>query len=43
LGKIGDRITIMSFAVVEETEARTWQPRVIVLGEKNSIINERGI
>ncbi len=43
LGKAGDLLTIMSYALVDETEARTWQPRVIVLGAQNSIINERGI
>lgn len=43
LGKVGDRLTIMSYAVVEESEARTWQARVIVLGDQNHILNERGI
>jgi aspartate 1-decarboxylase len=43
LGKIGDRLTIMSFTEVDEGLARNWRPRVIVLGEKNAIINERGI
>ena len=43
LGKIGDLLTIMSFTVLEEQEARTWEPRVIVLGAKNAIINHRGI
>ena len=43
LGRPGDRLTIMSFAAVEEAEAKTWKPRVIVLGEKNTIVNERGL
>lgn len=43
LGKVGDRITIMSFAVLDEATARSWQPRVIVLGEANAIVNTRGI
>ena len=42
-GKKGDRLTIMSFALVESKEARDWSPRVIVLGPENRIINERGI
>ena len=42
LGRIGDRITIMSFASLEAEEAAAWQPRVIVLGENNAILNERG-
>jgi aspartate 1-decarboxylase len=43
LGKIGDRLTIMSFAEVEESRAAEWTPKVIVLDETNRIINERGI
>jgi len=43
LGKPGDRITIMSYALIDETQAQDWRPRVIVLGEKNAIVNERGI
>ena len=42
LGKVGDRLTIMSFVAVEAAEAKTWQPRVIVLGAQNAIINRRG-
>ena len=43
LGKKGDRLTIMSFTEVEEAAARTWKPRVIVLGEGNAVLSERGI
>jgi aspartate 1-decarboxylase len=43
LGKVGNRITIMSFAQVDPEVIRDWQPQVIVLGEKNAIIDERGI
>ena len=43
LGKIGDRLTIMSFTEVELARAKKWKPRVIVLDAKNRIINERGI
>jgi aspartate 1-decarboxylase len=43
LGKVGDRLTIMSFATLDEEEAKTWQPRVIVMGADNSVIRERGI
>lgn len=43
LGQPGDRLTIMSYAVIEELEARSWKPRVIVLGEANAIIDSRGI
>lgn len=41
LGKIGDRLTIMSYTMVDAKEARDWQPRVIVLGEKNEVVSER--
>jgi aspartate 1-decarboxylase len=43
LGGEGDQLTIMSYTFVDTSEARGWTPRVIVLGEKNRIINERGI
>jgi aspartate 1-decarboxylase len=43
LGKPGDRLTIMSFTEVETAAAKDWKPRVIVLGENNAIVNERGI
>jgi len=43
LGKPGDLITIMSFALMDEEEAKQWHPRVLVLGERNQIINERGL
>jgi aspartate 1-decarboxylase len=43
LGKPGDRLTIMSFTEVDATEAPTWKPRVLVFGEANEIVNERGI
>ena len=43
LGKPGDRLTIMSFTEVEMAQAKSWKPRVIVLGEKNAIIDERGV
>jgi aspartate 1-decarboxylase len=43
LGQIGDRLTIMSFIELELQEADKWQPRVIVLNEKNVIVNKRGI
>jgi aspartate 1-decarboxylase len=43
LGEIGDRLTIMSFAAVESGEAGQWAPKVIVLGDQNRIVNERGV
>ncbi len=43
LGKIGDLLTIMSFTLIDEAQAAEWEPRVIVLGGKNAIVNHRGI
>jgi aspartate 1-decarboxylase len=43
LGKVGDRLTIMSFAAIERLKAGSHKPKIVVLGEKNRIINERGI
>ncbi len=43
LGKAGDRLTIMSFMEVDAAQAKSWKPRVIVLGENNKIVNERGL
>jgi aspartate 1-decarboxylase len=42
LGKIGHRITIMSFARYAPEEAVVHQPRIIVLNEKNEIVRYEG-
>ena len=42
LGKKGDLLTIMNFAVVDQKKAAKWKPRVIVLGKGNKIVDERG-
>jgi aspartate 1-decarboxylase len=43
LGKAGDRLTIMSFTQIDTAQAKSWKPKILVLGEKNAIINERGL
>jgi len=43
LGKIGDKLTIMSFSEVPAAKAKKWKPRVILLGDKNRIKSLRGI
>ena len=43
LGKPGDRLTIMSFTELDPAEAKSWKPHVIVLGDKNAVISERGL
>ena len=43
LGKQGDLVTIMAFAVVSEAEAVGWQPKVLVLGDANRrIVKQSG-
>lgn len=37
LGKVGDRLTIMSYTFVEEALAKKWEPRVLLLGDQNRI------
>src|SRR5271170_315468 len=43
LGKKGDLLTIMNFALFDEAEAKKWKPRVVVLGKKNLIVDERDL
>ncbi len=40
-GKTGDRIIIFAFAQMELEEAKTFQPRIIVLDEKNAVISRK--
>ena len=42
LGKVGDRLTIMSYTEVEVSLAKVWAPRVIVLGDRNAVATTRG-
>jgi len=41
LGKVGDRIIIMSFAVVDERQAKKWKPRCVALDAKNAVVGKR--
>ena len=43
LGKVGDRLTIMSYTLVDEELAKNWAPRVIVVGDKGASAEVRGI
>ena len=43
LGTAGDLLTIMSFASVDAEEAGTWEPKVLVLGANNKVVNTRGL
>ena len=42
LGNVGDVVTIMCFSLMDEAEAAKIEPRVIVLNEKNEIIQRKG-
>ena len=42
LGKIGDRLTIMSYGYYSPMEAVEAKPAVILLDEKNTIVRETG-
>jgi aspartate 1-decarboxylase len=42
LGKIGDRLTIMSFARMTQEEAAHHRPRIIVLDAQNRIVRYEG-
>ena len=43
LGQAGDRLTIMFFGLLDEKSAPGHQPRIVVLGDDNTIIEERNI
>lgn len=43
LGKTGDALTIMTFALTDASQAPGWTPQVIVLDADNQIASERGI
>lgn len=41
LGKIGDQLTIMSFALIDRSSGAEWKPKVIVLNADNTIKTDR--
>jgi len=42
MGKLGDRLTIMSFVRLKPEEAHTHRPRVALLDDKNSVVRCEG-
>ncbi|MEA3499714.1 MAG: aspartate 1-decarboxylase [Candidatus Marinimicrobia bacterium] len=40
LGEVGDRIIIMSFAFLDEKEEANFKPKIVILDEKNNIIQK---
>ncbi|HKQ39526.1 MAG TPA: aspartate 1-decarboxylase [Verrucomicrobiae bacterium] len=43
LGKPGDLLTIMSYTWVDAAQAKGWQPKILVLGKRNTIVEKRGM
>ena len=41
-GNVGDTITVMSFGMLGEDEARGFVPKIIVLDENNAIVERKG-
>ena len=41
-GNVGDVITIMAFSVLDEKEAQTYEPQIVVLDKDNNIIQRKG-
>ena len=39
----GDKVIIMSFALVEDAEARRWKPKLVSVDEKNRLTSVRAI
>lgn len=39
LVQVGDRVIIIAYALMDQHEARTFRPRVLVLNEQNQIIS----
>jgi aspartate 1-decarboxylase len=40
-GKAGDHLTVISFALYDSAEAKTHQPKVIILDEKNRVSRQK--
>lgn len=40
-GNVGDIVTIMAFGILDEKEAQGFQPKVVVLNDKNDVIAVR--
>ena len=42
LGKPGDLLTMMCYTWIDEAQAKGWQPKILSLGKKNTVVEERG-
>lgn len=41
-GKVGDVVTIMAFSLVDERDAATYEPTIVVLNAHNEIVQRKG-
>jgi aspartate 1-decarboxylase len=41
LVSVGDRVIVMSYVVLDESEARHWEPRVVLVDDQNGIVGVR--
>lgn len=41
LGEVGDRLIIISYEFVEEEKAKVYKPKIVLLDEKNKIIEKK--
>ncbi|MPM71175.1 Aspartate 1-decarboxylase [bioreactor metagenome] len=41
-GKVGDVVTIMAFSLVDERDAATYEPTIVVLNARNEIVQRKG-
>jgi aspartate 1-decarboxylase len=39
-GKVGDKIIVFAFALMEHAEAKKFRPSIIVLGERNKVLKK---
>lgn len=42
LGRVGERLTIMSFASIDGPRAAAWVPKTVTLGDRNGIASRKG-
>ena len=41
LGKKGDKVIIISYALMDENEARNHKPKIVLLDERNEVKNDK--
>ncbi len=41
-GQVGDRLIVLAYGLMEEEEAARWQPRIVLVDERNQVREIRG-